>query len=156
MQHESRTVLTGFAWKRARTKGVTKSPKRLPPPPLNCLKSIHPHFAKAKYRAPSGASDGPASGDLLPDSEVQVQGSARKAGFPPKTNRGHSRWIVKLPNPPSLLQRTTLETTQVHCFFESSPVQMPPPGGSICGRLTEDLPRAYPQGGAESSLVTAT
>ena len=32
-------------------------------------------------------------------------------------------------------------------FSESTPTQMLPPGGSICGRLTEDLPLGCLQGG---------
>ena len=35
----------------------------------------------------------------------------------------------------------------------ASPIQMLPPGGSICGRLTQDLPMGCLQGG--SSLITA-
>ena len=34
------------------------------------------------------------------------------------------------------------------CFFNSTPTQMLPPGGSICGRLTEDLPLGCLQGGS--------
>jgi len=32
-------------------------------------------------------------------------------------------------------------------FLESTPIQMLPPGGGICGRLTYDLPLDYLQGG---------
>ena len=42
-----------------------------------------------------------------------------------------------------------LETTQgqMNGFFDSTPIQMPPLGGGICGRLTQDLPLGCLQDG---------
>ena len=44
------STLTGFAWKSAWSKGLTQNPESRPPPPLSCLKSTYPHFARAKFQ----------------------------------------------------------------------------------------------------------
>ena len=38
-------------------------------------------------------------------------------------------------------------------FLQSTPTQMPPESGEICGSLTEDLPLGYLQGGVASALA---
>jgi len=35
-------------------------------------------------------------------------------------------------------------------FLESTPIRMPPESGGICGRLTQDLPLGYLQGGVDT------
>ena len=43
-----RVLSQDFAEKSVTATGLTKSPRASPPPPLSCLKSTYPHFAKAK------------------------------------------------------------------------------------------------------------
>ena len=40
-------------------------------------------------------------------------------------------------------------------FLQSTPIHMLPPGGSICGRLTSDLPLCCLQGGVRTRAVSA-
>jgi len=35
-------------------------------------------------------------------------------------------------------------------YFESIPIRIPPESGGICGRLTQDLPLGYLQGGGQA------
>jgi hypothetical protein len=78
-----------------------------------------------------GRKDAAASGCLFKPGDRDGPGGKqrREPGDPPGGNPGANGW-----------------------FLESTPIQMPPRRGGICGRLTQDLPSARLQGGSLRKL----